>query len=127
MKKIFFLFILLYSCNTNINESMKYGKYYAAHGFHNEYILLNRDSTYLHFIDNQCIDTSTWTIGKISGRLSLNSLTEPINWETGLPNINRVKGDRIFLRYKNGVLESGLEPLDYVHESMWDTTYHSRK
>mgnify|MGYP003513723283 FL=1 len=81
---------------------------------------------YFHFVDNKCIYTSKWYILD-NNKLYLEQLTDMVNWENGEINYNHSRGTIAYLRYKGGLLEAGIEHLDYVHESLWDTLYNTRK
>lgn len=130
MRKIIVTLTLVcfFSCSSEeSNTQLKDGKYYAAHGFHDEYIVINNDSSYKHYVDGKFINRARWRFLQQRNKFSFDSFTELVNWETGILNINPSIGSRLFIYRSNGVLDAGLENMSYVHESLWNVKYHIRK
>jgi hypothetical protein len=120
--------IILLSCmglngNTG-NDKIMTGKYYANHGLRKEVIVLLNDSLYVHSADSLMSDTASWF--RADTRVFLDKYKEFVDYETGSLIISEAVGVRMF-RYRRGILAAGIEPLDFVHESLWDTLENARK
>jgi len=126
MKKLIFLILIsFYSCGNQNKENLQLGKYYAAHGFKNEYIVLFSDSTYLHCVGEiDYFDTAKYVTTK--EKIYLDFFVEKVNYETGSVIPTNLKGTRGYT-YSDGVLSIGLEPLNFIHEERWDTACHCEK
>jgi hypothetical protein len=119
---------LLLSCSNQKNyATIKDGKYYAAHGFHDEYIVVNNDSSYVHYVDGKFINKASWKYLQERRKLSFNEFVDVVNWESGIVDSNPRSGSKLFKYVDNGVLDAGLENLNFIHESLWDNEYHRRK
>ena len=126
MKKIVFLSLIAFcSCDDRNKEKLQLGKYYAAHGFKNEYIVLFSDSTYLHCVGdiNYC-DTAKYVVTK--EKIYLDLFVENVNYDNGDVIPTNGKGMRGY-SYYDGILNISLEPLNFIHEEKWDTICHCEK
>ena len=116
--------IVLFSCNLNRKSKIKKGKYFAAHGFQNEYIMVTNDSSYALYVAGKLVNSSRLKFLPEKGRVSFLSFTEPVDWETGLLISNPRTANRLFKYRTVGILDAGFDQLNFIHETLWDTAHH---
>jgi hypothetical protein len=130
MAKYTFVLILVsfFCCNSREDtRQFRKGKYYAAHGFLNEYIIVNKDSSYNHYLDGKLWNTARWSFLQQRNKFSFRSYLELLDTETGEPKIDPDSGTRLFIYRGDGVLDAGLENMSYIHESLWDSVCKTRR
>ena len=129
MKEISLVFalILMFSCNEKNQSPIKTGKYYAAHGFQNEHIVVTNDSTYGIYLNGKLIKSARWTFLPDKSQLAFSDFTELVDWKTGLIIDNPRSSVKLFKYRTKGILDTGFERFNFIHESLWDTAYHRKK